>query len=414
VPDDGEFTLTTSNPQSRRRGFAPGTVIADCFKLTEELGRGGHGAVYLAEQMSVGRQIALKVLHVDKHMSPEAYERFRLEARQTCQLTHRNTVVCHDFGRDDEHGVVFMAMEFLEGINLRQLIAREGPLLPMKVSEILDQMAGSLAEAHEHNLIHRDLKPSNVMLVEREGRNRFVKVIDFGIAKSVNEKGQELSLTANDMVMGTPHYMAPEQIRNQRLDKRADVYALGVLVFEMLTGRRPFDAPQAIEVMRMHLVESTPQLGTFAPNQYLPSTLDAVLQKAMAKDKNERYETVTEFALAFTNAWQEAEGATSKMTDGQFDSVIDELGLKRPSDITPTMSDDLMAVEADDLFAETIADDGGLAAFSQEIAASDLGDAAKPNVSGTGTGTTQSPPWPMIGLVAAVIVVALIILAVIL
>jgi hypothetical protein len=297
-------------------GELTGELVAGRFHVGQRIGKGGYGEVYLAEQVSMGRRVALKILSMDLADDPRVIERFYREARQTSQLTHTNTVVCYDFGEDRALQVLYLAMEYLNGCSLLDVLGGEGALSPMRTLGIVEQIAASLSEAHERGIIHRDLKPANIMLVSREGNTSFVKVIDFGIAMIFNQAQQEQQadnprLTRSGMVMGTPHYMAPEQIKHQPLDHRVDVYALGVLTFEMLIGKRPFVGATPIEIMRKHLEAQPPLLHEVSP--HLPPSLSALISWAMAKRPGDRPQSVVEFANAFRDALLQGEDNTARV-----------------------------------------------------------------------------------------------------
>ncbi len=294
-----------------------GELVAGRFHVLQRIGKGGYGEVYAAEQVSMGRKVALKVLSKDLAEDPRVIERFYREARQTCQLTHTNTVVCYDFGEDRDRHLLYLAMEYLDGCTLLDIIEREGAISPIRTLGIIEQVAASLQEAHDRGIIHRDLKPANIMLITREGNNSFVKVIDFGIAVIFNQAQQEQQadhprLTRSGMVMGTPHYMAPEQIRHQPLDHRVDVYALGVLTFEMLAGRRPFVGQTPIDIMRKHLEARPPLLHTIASG--LSPSLSALMNWVMAKAPTDRPQSVIEFANAFRDALLQNEDNTARVS----------------------------------------------------------------------------------------------------
>lgn len=294
-----------------------GELVAGRFHVIQRIGKGGYGEVYAAEQVSMGRKVALKVLSKDLADDPRVIERFYREARQTCQLTHTNTVVCYDFGEDRDRHLLYLAMEYLDGCTLLDIIEREGAISPIRTLGIIEQVAASLQEAHDRGIIHRDLKPANIMLITREGNNSFVKVIDFGIAVIFNQSQQEQQadhprLTRSGMVMGTPHYMAPEQIRHQPLDHRVDVYALGVLTFEMLAGRRPFVGQTPIDIMRKHLEARPPLLHTISSG--LSPSLSALMNWVMAKAPADRPQSVVEFANAFRDALLQNEDNTARVS----------------------------------------------------------------------------------------------------
>ena len=266
-----------------------GEVLAGRFKLGRLLGEGGYGAVFEAEQLSVSRRVAVKVLHprlvADGH---NFTERFRAEAVATSRLSHSNSVIVYDFGEDPaREGLLFLAMEYLEGRSLNELIQERGALELELSVHLIEQIAASLHDAHGQGIVHRDVKPHNVMLIERDGDPHFAKVIDFGIAKVVQETtaAPMKSLTRTDTMIGTPHYMAPEQIHgDDELDGRTDQYALGITAYKMLAGRTPFDGGRQIEIVLKHLQEDAPPVSQMAPRA-IPGAVDEVLSRAWPRSQ---------------------------------------------------------------------------------------------------------------------------------
>src|ERR1051325_3020567 len=212
-----------------------GVIVAEKYRLEAKLGEGGMGAVYRATRLMIGDEVAVKILHSEQH-DPKASERFRREAQAAARLKHPNAVNIYDFGVTDD-GLQYLVMEFLEGESLRKIIKQQGPLPCSTAAEILSQVCAGLDEAHRHHIIHRDIKPDNIIINVTVTGIR-VKVLDFGIAKIYDHTASSLTQTGN--VLGTPHYMSPEQCIGEELDSRADVYSLGVVLYEMLTGRVPF------------------------------------------------------------------------------------------------------------------------------------------------------------------------------
>jgi serine/threonine-protein kinase len=261
-----------------------GQVLADRFEIMERIGEGGTGVVYKAKQLSVDRTIAIKVLGAHVSTDPSWVKRFHNEARAASRLDHPNTVRLIDFGQTKE-GLLFIAMEFLNGRSLRQEIDRLVKLPPNRVLRIVSQMCASLGEAHGQGIIHRDIKPDNVFLQEMKGAGDFVKVLDFSVAKLDTPDAQ---VTRAGVVFGTPAYMSPEQGRGVQLDARSDIYAVGIVAYEMLTGKPPFDAKIPTEVVMMHLREQPPPL-TSAPPQ-----LAKLIMKALEKDPGRRQQTAEE------------------------------------------------------------------------------------------------------------------------
>jgi serine/threonine-protein kinase len=279
-----------------------GQTIAGKYKIVRLLGEGGMGCVYLGEQQlgTTTRKVAVKTLH--KHLShdPSIKARFQREVGTVAALQHPNTIQVFDFGMMEE-GTLYIVMEFVQGRSVADVLEKDGPMPPERVEHILRQVVGSLEEAHSHGIVHRDLKPDNVVLSERVGQKDWVKVLDFGIAKRSSEHDpNEAKLTQQGMVLGTPPYMSPEQFTGQPVDVRSDIYALGVMAYEMLTGRLPWVANTAWEWASKHMTEPPTPLEhqPFGPN--VPGHMRAAIVRALAKKKEERFASVREFFDAFS------------------------------------------------------------------------------------------------------------------
>ncbi|MEZ4465349.1 MAG: serine/threonine-protein kinase [bacterium] len=272
-----------------------GRMVAGRFRLLSKLGDGGMGEVYRAEQLPMGRHVALKILRHALSDDPRQVERFKREAQAASALTHPNTIIVHDFGQDTD-GTLFLAMEYLAGQPLNAVMAREG-LPGERAARIMQQVCGSLDEAHRQGMVHRDLKPENIFLVERAGNPDFVKVLDFGIAKVTESGGQKLAtITQAGAIFGTPQYMAPEQIRGDHVDARADIYALGVLLYELISGHLPFAAGSVVEMLTKHLTAPpAPIARTGSDSDPGLARLEAVALRALSKDPEHRQQTAREF-----------------------------------------------------------------------------------------------------------------------
>jgi eukaryotic-like serine/threonine-protein kinase len=274
-----------------------GRVISGRFKITALIARGGMGKVYRAEQAPLGRICAIKVLnpsYAGEH-DPEFHKRFFLEASVASKLTHPNTVTIFDYGRTEDD-VYYMAMEYLEGHTLHRAIRDAGYLPEKRVVHIARQICRALREAHSVGVIHRDLKPANIFLVEHGDEADFVKVLDFGLVKNVADKGEDLTQTG--MFMGSPKYMAPEQIRGDRVDARTDIYALGIILYEMLTGKVPFDRPSSVNILMAHVHEDPLPMREMNPQISVSAAAEETVAGCMAKNPDRRLRSMDEVLVA--------------------------------------------------------------------------------------------------------------------
>jgi serine/threonine-protein kinase len=273
----------------------PGQTVGN-YTVKAKIGEGGMGAVFLAEHPVIGRKAALKVIHPQHARNAEVVSRFVTEATAINRIGHEHIVEVTDFGRTDA-GDFYFIMEYLEGQPLSEVIERAAPLPPSQALGIAAQIADALAASHEHGVIHRDLKPENIFLVSRGEDPAFVKVLDFGLAKLLHTDGAAPRNTRDGMVMGTPFYMAPEQCEGTaEVDERADVYALGVLLFELLTGKVPFGGNRYADVLMKHMTMRPPSVRSLVPE--VPPEVDAIVQRALSKDPAQRYPSMTAFREA--------------------------------------------------------------------------------------------------------------------
>jgi serine/threonine-protein kinase len=274
---------------------APGDIIDGKYRIDEIHGRGGMGAVYRATDIDLDRPLALKVLHPQLLTDETAVRRFRQEARSAARLRHPNAVTVYGFGQLPT-GAAYIAMEFVEGTTLREELKRRGRLPLDEAAHILGQVADAVHAAHLAGLIHRDLKPDNIMLEQRPG-GIAAKVLDFGIAKAVTSSGDTERLTVPHSIIGTPVYMSPEQARGEALDPRSDIYSLGVVVFEMLTGRVPFTADTPVGLALKHVTDAPPSPRSIVPD--IPVAIEEIILSALAKDPDDRPQTALELAQCF-------------------------------------------------------------------------------------------------------------------
>jgi len=273
-----------------------GQEIIGQFRIVQRIGKGGMGAVYKAEQPAMGRFVAVKILHRNLASRPDLVSRFRREARAMSRLTHPNTVRVFLYGQLD-NGALYIVMEYLEGLNLHQITKRQGPMALDRAARILIQCCGALEEAHNAGIIHRDLKPENILLTEQGGMPDFPKVLDFGLAKVHDIDLQSSSpLTQEGMVFGTPEFMSPEQAKGKTLDGRSDIYSLGTILYEMITGKLPFEARNPADYIRHHIKSPPIPVTQRVPELQFPPELDGFFAKVFAKKREERYQTANELA----------------------------------------------------------------------------------------------------------------------
>ena len=279
-----------------------GRVINDRFKVLSIIARGGMGKVYRAEQAPLGRIVALKVLqpNYNGENDPEFHKRFFLEASIVSKLTHPNTVTLYDYGQSSDN-VYFMAMEYLEGRTLHRLLREDAPLEVGRALHILVQACRALREAHGHGVIHRDLKPANLYLVRHDDDPDFVKVLDFGLLKRTDETPEE-ALTQTGLFMGSPKYMAPEQIRGERVSPATDIYSLGVILYEMLTGKVPFERASSVNLLMAHVSDPVPSIVEANPLVQVPAAVEEIVYRCLAKRSDERYDTTDDLIAAIKQA----------------------------------------------------------------------------------------------------------------
>ncbi len=277
-----------------------GTTLSGRFTVEKKLGEGGFGAVYNGIQLLTGRKVAIKLLHPEMTRDQNVVARFRREGQVLCSLRDAHTITTYDFDQTAD-GTLFIAMELLEGRSLHDVFHDEAPIAWQRMLKVMSEMCSSLEEAHTLGIVHRDLKPENIYLENRPGNPEFVKILDFGIAKvmrgDASGLGGDMSpqLTATGQTLGTLEYMSPEQLMGKPLDGRSDIYGLGVVAFEMLTGRLPFpDAVGPAALISAQLKKTPPTASQVNPGGQIPPVVDKLILKMLAKDKNQRFRDVGE------------------------------------------------------------------------------------------------------------------------
>ncbi len=265
-----------------------GRTLNHRYLVEDKIGEGGFGAVFRGKQIATGREVALKILHPHNVSDQTIVARFRREAEACSKLRDPHTVTTYDFDETPD-GILYLAMELLRGQSLHHVQKAQGPLGVARVLAILDQVAASLAEAHANGIVHRDMKPENVFIETRDGEDH-VKVLDFGIAKVITDESSAPALTAVGQTLGTLEFMSPEQLRGQKLDGRSDLYALGMMAYEMLTGALPFtSAKSPIDIINFHMRQAPPSPSSLNPKAAIPPVVDAVIVKMVAKDRDKRF-----------------------------------------------------------------------------------------------------------------------------
>ena len=300
-----------------------GKILGERFQVQELLGQGASGTIYRAEHVTLRRRVAIKVLHTELSRDDLAIERFRREATTVAEIDNEHIVEIHDFGRTPD-GRLYLAMELLEGETLDAVLAREKQLSVERAADVLIQVGEALMEAHAIGYVHRDLRPRNLYLAVRRGKANFVKLLDFGLAKIVEADSQGAASTSLGMTFGDPRYMSPEQARGDRIDRRADIYQLGCVAYEMLTGAPPFTGNRVFDILTKQVTEVPAPLPTRRPG--VPLWMEAAVAKMLAKDPENRFATTTRMVEALRRGLE-----TGEVMD-------DEIARRRESVPPPSVS----------------------------------------------------------------------------
>jgi eukaryotic-like serine/threonine-protein kinase len=283
-----------------------GSVVAERYHIQRKLGEGGMGQVYLAEHVKMGRRCAIKIMAQSMMNDPDAISRFNREAANASRISHPNVCAIYDFGETTD-GLIYLAMEFIEGQSLSGLLDEGGPMSLPRAAGIIAQCADALQAAHDLGIVHRDLKPDNIMVITSRGRDT-VKVVDFGIAKATDPKASGQKVTRTGLVVGTPEYMSPEQLSGDTVDGRSDLYSLALVFYRMLTGKLPFEADSAQETMIKRLTDDPLPLSQARPDLRFPASLQAVISRALARTPPERFASAAEFGREVTASAGSATG----------------------------------------------------------------------------------------------------------
>jgi tRNA A-37 threonylcarbamoyl transferase component Bud32 len=333
-PLDGARVVTHTQMES---GDIPDDPLIgqmlDKYKVIRQIGEGGMGLVYEGIHTVIEKRVAIKLLRDDFSSRPEVVARFRQEAKSASRIGHEHIVDISDFG-ETVTGASYFIMEYLEGEDLANVLEREGVLAVQRAIAIVSQCCRALGAAHSKGIVHRDMKPENIFLVSRHDNADFVKIVDFGIAKmsdieTPGEPGRKLTKTG--MIFGTPEYMSPEQAAGKHLDHRVDVYAMGVILFECVTGRVPFVGDSFMGILTQHMFEDPPPLAEVNPHVECSAELEMVIYKALAKAPEDRYQDMPELLEALEAA---SEGRVAKSTLAGYGEPV-KASRKPPRSLAP-------------------------------------------------------------------------------
>jgi serine/threonine protein kinase len=276
-----------------------GITIDGRYRIIDLIGRGGMGAVYRVEHVKMGKIMAVKILQGELSRNSDVRRRFKREAEAASLLTHANNVSVFDFGTYE--GMMYLVMEYIDGEDLAQTLAENGPLPFNRIIAIMIQVCSALNEAHAKGIVHRDLKPGNILIGTRDEQKDFVKVVDFGLA-SLRDMNSRTKITEQGSIVGTPYYMAPEHIKGEDSDSRSDLYSLGAVIHKLLTGEVPFAASTPMEVISKHLAEPLQPMSSRYPELNIPTPADTIVLKAMEKSPDDRYQSAEGLRMALADA----------------------------------------------------------------------------------------------------------------
>jgi eukaryotic-like serine/threonine-protein kinase len=303
--DSGEVPSLADRRLSDSNQAWLGKIVDGRYRVLEVIGRGGMGVVYRVEHLRMGKIAAMKVLHRDLAQDPEVVARFEREAAAVSKLHHPHTVQVFDFG--NAQGALYLIMELIRGQDLARIIERDGPMPWARAAPLLAQICGALQEAHELGIVHRDLKPENVLITRSTAGRDYAKVLDFGLAK-LEQRGAPKRETERQAIVGTPYFMAPEQIRGDAVDARTDLYSFGALMFELLTGEHLYTGSTAVGVLTKHLTADPDAPSMRAPRMGIPPAVDHLCRKALRRDPDARWQSAAELGAAIEEVYTETVG----------------------------------------------------------------------------------------------------------
>jgi serine/threonine protein kinase len=294
-----------------------GRVFLGRYETTRLLGEGGMGQVYLARQLDLGRQVVVKVMHDHIAADPKFCERFQRETLLMARFQHPFAVTLYDASINDPQGPCIV-MEYVRGVTLDTVVQRNNRLTPSRVGRILGQLCEVLQAAHTEGIVHRDLKPANLMVVDPDTPYEHLKVMDFGLAKLLQQFDMKaITQTGGDFAIGTPGYMCPEQAKGEEMDHRGDLYSVGVILFELLTGRLPFSGTSTMDVLIAHATEPAPSFAKLGAANWVPPSIEAVVQSCLAKQPAQRPANARELSERYETALAHEEVLQQNVMPGE-------------------------------------------------------------------------------------------------
>lgn len=285
-----------------------GRVFLQRYETRRLLGEGGMGKVYLARQLDIARDVVVKVMHEQISSDPKFRQRFRRETELMAQFNHPGAVTLYDASLDDPLGPCIV-MEYVKGVNLESLLAKNGRMSAPRVGRIIGELCEVLQAAHDEGIIHRDLKPANLMIVEPDTPRERIKVMDFGLAKLVEGEPSMRKVTDTnvDFAVGTPAYICPEQVRGEEMDHRGDLYSVGIMMYELISGKVPFNGPSSMDILLAHATEYAPTFAELGLSGWVPAEIEELVFDVLAKDPQDRPQTARELAERYDNALNRAQ-----------------------------------------------------------------------------------------------------------